>query len=262
MFYGNEVAKPIPSYQVYKGDVFQLVDQAVDFIMTKIDVSVGDRSQSVDVPVNYEIPRSAITEAIVNAVAHRDYTSTGSVQIMLFRNRLEVWNPGQLPYHLTIEQLKKAHSSFPANPLLAEPMYLAGYIERMGTGIPDLIKACTNAGLKEPELFQNETFSTLIWRKFEATEQATQQATQQVTQQATQQVKNLVLMLENEMTRDELQELLQLKDRESFRKLYIVEALEQGVIEMTKPDKPTSPEQKYRLTAKGKQLQKQLEQKK
>jgi len=195
--------------------------QAVDFVLSRIDVYVGDRSQSVEVEVKYEIPRSAITEAIVNAVAHRDYTSTGSVQIMLSRNRLEVWNPGQLPYHLTIEQLKKAHSSYPANPLLAEPMYLAGYIERMGTGIPDLIKACTNAGLKEPELIQNETFTTLIWRKFEATEQATEQVTQQV--------KNLVLILENEMT---------------------------------KPNKPTSPKQKYRLTAKGKQLQKQLEQKK
>jgi ATP-dependent DNA helicase RecG len=59
-----------------------------------IDLYVGDRSRSVDVPVHYEIPRAAVTEAIVNAVAHRDYTGNGSVQVMLFRDRLEVWNPG------------------------------------------------------------------------------------------------------------------------------------------------------------------------
>lgn len=48
----------------------------------------------------------------------------GSVQVMLFRDRLEIWNPGTLPLGWTIEKLKKLHTSVPANPLLAEPMYL------------------------------------------------------------------------------------------------------------------------------------------
>ena len=46
--------------------------------------------------MRYEIPREVVAEAIVNAVAHRDYTSNGSVQVMLFADRLEVWNPGRL----------------------------------------------------------------------------------------------------------------------------------------------------------------------
>lgn len=254
MFYGCEVEKPIQSYQVYKGDVFQLVDQAVDFVMGRIDIYIGDRSHSTEVNTQYEVPRSAVAEAIVNAVAHRDYTSNGSVQVMLFRNRIEIWNPGHLPFQLTIEKLREPHCSFPTNPLLAEPMYLAGYIERMGTGILDMIKACREAELKEPEFVQNETFTAIIWRK----EQLTQQLTQQVAQQVTQQVKNLILILEQEMTRDQLQEKLQLKDRENFRKLYLLEALENGYIEMTKPDKPNSPKQKYRLTEKGKLLQNQI----
>ena len=259
MFYGFEVEKPIPSYQVYKGDVFQLVDQAVDFVMARIDLAVGDRSQSVDVSTQYEIPRTAVTEAIVNAVAHRDYTSNGSVQVMLFRNRLEVWNPGQLPYHLTIEKLKEAHGSFPANPLLAEPMYLAGYIERMGTGIPDMIKACRQAGLKEPEFTQNETFTTIIWRKEQIAQQVTEQATEQATEQVTEQVKRVVLILKNtSLSMEELMGKLELKHRPSFLYTYVKPTLEMGLIEMTIPDKPTSPEQKYRLTEKGRQLQLQL----
>jgi hypothetical protein len=48
-----------------------------------------------------------------------------------------VWNPGQLSYHLTIPKPKKPHGLFPTNLLLTESLYLAGYIERMGTGIPD-----------------------------------------------------------------------------------------------------------------------------
>ena len=139
-FHGTEVAKPIPSYQVYKGTTFQLVDQAVDFVLSKIALSVGTRAESVQAPVAYEIPKEVITEAIVNAVAHRDYTSNASVQVMLFSDRVEVWNPGRLPSPLTLEQLRIAHQSVPNNPLLAEPLYLAQYIERMGTGTLDMIR--------------------------------------------------------------------------------------------------------------------------
>ncbi|HNZ54165.1 MAG TPA: DUF4062 domain-containing protein, partial [bacterium] len=164
-FHGTDTVKPIPSYQVYKGDVFQLVDQAVDFVLSKIDLSTGDRSQSVSVPVHYELPPAAVTEAIVNAVAHRDYTSNGSVQVMLFKDRLEIWNPGTLPYGLTPAKLKEPHNSIPGNPLIAEPMYLSGYIERMGTGTREIVKLCNEEGLKEPEFIQEEMFRTIIWRK-------------------------------------------------------------------------------------------------
>ncbi len=70
-FHGTAVAKPIPSYQVYKGTVFDLVDQAVDFVMSKINLRVGTRAEGPQAPVEYEIPREVVAEAIVNAVAHR-----------------------------------------------------------------------------------------------------------------------------------------------------------------------------------------------
>ena len=96
-FHGTEATKPIPSYQVYKGTAFELVDQAIDFVMSKINLSVGTREHGPQAPVEYEIPPEVVAEAIVNAVAHRDYNSNGSVQVMLFSDRLEVWNPGTLP---------------------------------------------------------------------------------------------------------------------------------------------------------------------
>jgi len=119
-FHGSDVVKPIPAYQVYKGDVFQLVNQAVDFVLSKIDVSVGTRDESTQAPIDYELPRAAVSEAIVNAVAHRDYTTNGSIQVMLFKDRLEIWNPGILPLGLSPEKLRHPHNSIPANPLLAE----------------------------------------------------------------------------------------------------------------------------------------------
>ena len=96
-FHGTRVGRPIPSHQVYQGTVFEPVDHAVDFVLGKIALSVGTRAESVETPVAYEIPKEVVTEAIVNAVAHRDYTSNASVQVMLFADRLEIWNPARCP---------------------------------------------------------------------------------------------------------------------------------------------------------------------
>ncbi len=163
-FHGTRVAKPIPSHQVYKGTVFELVDQAVDFVLSKIALSVGTRAESVQAPVAYEIPKEVVTEAIVNAVAHRDYTSDASVQVMLFADRLEVWNPGTLPPPLTLDKLRVPHQSVPGNPLMARAMYLAKYIEQMGTGTLDMIERCMGAGLREPEFEATGRFVTRIRR--------------------------------------------------------------------------------------------------
>jgi ATP-dependent DNA helicase RecG len=149
-FHGTAVAKPIPSYQVFKGTVFELVDQAVDFVLARLSFAVGTRAASTQAPAAYEIPPEVIREAIVNAVAHRDYTSNGSVQVMVFADRVEVWNPGSLPPSLSLAQLREPHGSIPANPLLAEPLYLTQYIERLGTGTGDMIRRCREAGLSEP----------------------------------------------------------------------------------------------------------------
>ena len=72
-FHSTEIKKLIPSYQIYKGTVFELVDQAVNFVMSKIARRVGTRAIGPAAPVDYELPREVVTEAIVNAVAHRDY---------------------------------------------------------------------------------------------------------------------------------------------------------------------------------------------
>jgi predicted HTH transcriptional regulator len=164
-FHGTRVEKPIPFYQVYKGNLFDLVDQAVNFVLSKIDYAIGIRSHSAIAPTAYEIPPEVIEEAVVNAIAHRDYDSTASVQVMLFSDRLEISNPGQLPSQLTIERLKEDHASYPKNPLLAEVLYLAHYIERMGTGIQDITKRCREYGLPEPEFKIRDGFVAVIYRK-------------------------------------------------------------------------------------------------
>ncbi len=246
-FHGTQVAKPIPSYQVYKGTAFQLVDQAVDFVLSKIALSVGTRAESVQAPVAYEIPKEVVTEAIVNAVAHRDYTSNASIQVMLFTDRVEVLNPGRLPPSLTLEQLRVAHTSIPNNPLLAEPLYLAQYIERMGTGTLDMIRRCSDAGLPEPEFNDSSGFKITIWRAT-PTEQI---KVQPESLPGDLKSKVLNLLADGPMSRSDLSKKLRQKEVSGQLKKVFRDLLTDEMIEYTLPEKPRSPRQKYRLTDNG-----------
>lgn len=266
-FHSTEATKPIPSFHTFGGTVFDMIDQAVDFVMSKLARRVGTRKDGAAVPVDYEIPREVVEEAVVNAVAHRDYTSHGSVQVMLFQDRLEIWNPGTLPPTLTLAVLRGPHGSVPANPHLAEPLYLAHYIERMGTGIRDMIQRCRDVGLREPEFELTDGFVVRIFRKAgqvgtsngQVAGQVAGQVTPesgQVTGHVTGQVETWVIVV-LEFCRTgpkksrEIQEVAGIKHRESFQRNYLDVLLHEGWLERTVPDKLQSRFQKYRLTASG-----------
>jgi len=257
-FHGTEVRKPIPSHQEYRGTVFSVVDQAVDFVMSKIGRAVGTRSEGNVVPISYEVPREVVAEAIVNAVAHRDYASNAAVQVMLFADRLEVWNPGELPAALTPDRLTRPHASIPRNPLLAGPLFLAGYIEQAGTGTLDMIARSREAGLKEPAFRQDgDQFIQTLWRPVPApTPPVTRPVAPPVGPPVTPPVAALLRLLAKagELGNAEIRDRLGLKDRTHLREHYMAPALALGLIEHTIPGKPTSRLQKYRLTAKGREV--------
>ena len=152
-FLTDHVEKPIEDHKIFRGDVFEMVDEATRFVMSHLNFWVGKRDvgETAQAPTKFEIPRDAVKEAIVNAVCHRDYTSNASVQVMLFSNRLEVWSPGPLPKGMTIDKFYRRHKSYPANPLLAYAMFMRKYIEKSGTGAGDMIKMCRDAGVPSPK---------------------------------------------------------------------------------------------------------------
>ncbi len=167
-FLGTRWEKPIEDHKVFEGDVFEQVNAAVSFVMSKLSTSVGLREESVQAPIKNEIPRPVLFEAIVNAVAHREYRSNGSVQVMVFADRIVVFNPGRLSPELSPAKIKETHGSFPTNPLLAEAMYQAGYIERFGTGVSEMIRLSLEEGLREPEFDFDGGVSITLWRPAKA----------------------------------------------------------------------------------------------
>ena len=127
--------------------LFDQADQATDFILSKINRIVPPRDSAPVSETRYQIPKEVIQEAVVNAVAHRDYTSAASVQVSVFSDRIEVRNPGSLPPDLTFEDLKIKHYSRPRNHRIALPLYLTHYIEKIGYGTIQMTTGCRDAGL-------------------------------------------------------------------------------------------------------------------
>ena len=217
-----------------------------------------------------------MTEAVVNAVAHRDYTDKGSIQVMLFLDRLEVRNPGRLPPPLTLDKLREAHRSVPANPLLAESLYLMEYIERMGTGTLDMIRRCVAQGLPEPEFAVTDGFVTTVWRAAVGAGASGSDGLRRVTPaeggareppggqaegheghaegQAAQSGKDTALLracLDRPVAGEALLAAAGYAHRTGHFRRWLDRLQREGLLEMTVPDKPRSPAQRYRLTEKG-----------
>ena len=153
-FHGTDVQRPVPFYRVFKGNLFEQADQAENFVLSVVNRSVGTRDKSAQAPVTFEIPPSVVREAIVNALAHRDYSSTATVQVSVFADRVEVSNPGELPAPLTPERLREPHNSIARNSRVCEVLFLARYIEKFGTGTLMMIRDSLAHALPEPDFRQ------------------------------------------------------------------------------------------------------------
>ncbi len=264
-FHGLHIQKPIPDYKEFGGTAFEMAQEATDFVLSKLSLSTGTRDKSNRVETVYEIPRRAVAEAVINAVAHRDYQSKGSIQLSVFSNPVEITNPGSLPPELDLDKITRPHGSFPHNPLLAGCLFLTGDIERYGTGIMEILELARERQLNTPVFSLEEGFKVTLWRPSAATVQDTAQDTVQDTAQDArwlQGIENpahrLVWIIEEAMSREEIMARLELTHRGHFAGKYLNPALAGQWVERTLPDKPTSKNQKYRLTSKGRQLKDQL----
>lgn len=99
-----------------------------------------------------EYPLPAVREAIVNAIAHRDYAIRGEeIRVLMFNDRVEVYSPGRLPGHITVENI--VEERFARNEVIVQGLTDLGFVERLGYGIDRIIRQMSEAGLPKP-LFQ------------------------------------------------------------------------------------------------------------
>jgi len=157
-FKGKEPVE-ILNHQLIQKDIISSIEESIKLIKENISrkIKISGSPKRKD---EYEYPLEAIREAIVNAVAHRDYFSKDSIQIYIFDDRIEITNPGSLPQGLTKELFGTI--SVQRNPITYRFLRDLGYVEGLGTGVPRMKNYMRKAGLRDPNFIFTERFFRII----------------------------------------------------------------------------------------------------
>ncbi|MBU2590329.1 MAG: hypothetical protein KKB39_06220, partial [Nanoarchaeota archaeon] len=157
-FDGVEPVKII-SHQLIQSDSVSSIEKSLSFLKKNLSksIQITDKAKRHE---KYEYPLEVIREAIVNAVAHRDYFSKDSIQIYLFTNRIEITSPGSLPTGLPKELFGTL--SVRRNPIVYHLLRDYGYVEGLGSGVSRMINAMRNHGLRDPEFGIYERFFRIV----------------------------------------------------------------------------------------------------
>ncbi|MGC8859309.1 MAG: ATP-binding protein [Ignavibacteria bacterium] len=170
-FKGTNVTETMIDMKNVGGNLIDQVKEVEKFIFNNISLTSWIENGKIERQEKWEYPPKAIREALVNAICHRDYRSISKVQVRIFDDRIEFWNPGKLPEGWTVEKLKQKHESRPFNPLIAKAFFWIKYIEEVGTGTNKIIEWCKEWELPEPDFEFTGTSMVLTLRKSKLTEE-------------------------------------------------------------------------------------------
>ncbi len=140
------------------GPLADTVDCCLRFVAAhtrRFEIVAGARREALP-----EYPEPVLREAIVNALAHRDYGLAGAtVDITVWDDRIEVRSPGPLPGHITLENMRTEHYS--RNPRIMRVMKILGLVEEYGEGIDRMYREM-EARLMEPPVFEATASSVTV----------------------------------------------------------------------------------------------------
>lgn len=131
------------------GNLFEQIEKTMDLLFTKY-IKAKISYEGINRIEKYEYPKDAVREALLNAIAHKDYSGGVPIQISVYSDKIIFWNEGQLPESWTIQNLLTKHPSKPFNPDIANALFRSGYIESWGRGTLKMIKECEQAELPQP----------------------------------------------------------------------------------------------------------------
>ena len=146
------------------GNLFEQVEKTMDLLLTKYTKALISYEGLTRVET-YEYPKDALREALLNAVAHKDYTGPYPIQISVYPNKIMIWNYGKLPENWTVEDLQDKHSSQPRNPDIATAFFRSGYVESWGRGMDKMRNLCLEAKIPLPKFSCKGNDFWTIFRK-------------------------------------------------------------------------------------------------
>lgn len=243
----------------FSGNLITLLQNAGDFIKNNSKIRfVKKDNERIDKP---DYAQRAVTEALVNALIHRDYIVMGKeIHIDMYDDRVEIQSPGGMFDGKAIQDRDiDTISSARRNPVIADLFHRMRYMERRGSGLRKILDSTAQlpgySDEHKPQFLSTDTDFIVVLKNinysnrlpFEANK-TSEQVSAQVGEQDGEQDDRQKLILEFcsiERTRQELQEYLGVASRRFFANSILKPLLESGKLKMTIPDKPTSRNQKY-----------------
>ncbi|MBQ7702545.1 MAG: putative DNA binding domain-containing protein [Candidatus Methanomethylophilaceae archaeon] len=132
--------------------LIQLADETMRILLDKyIQPTYGYGGGTTSRHLVFQYPEKALRELLVNAIVHMDYSIQSPILVRVFKDHLEISNPGSLLSGLTAETLKVSHRSVLRNEKLADVFYASGMVENWGQGITKVLVECKNNANPEPE---------------------------------------------------------------------------------------------------------------
>lgn len=225
--------------QRIEGNISEMLEGAIQFVSrnmrtkTIIDPHTGKREDRTDYPI------TAIREAILNALVHRDYsihTEGMPIQLIMYENRMEIRNPGGIYGRIKIDQLGKVQPDT-RNPVIASELEVLKVTENRYSGIPTIRRTMQEYNLPQPEfLDERGSFIVKLYKYGESV--ATIEAEDK-------EDKELILFCRTPRTRKEICEYLGLNSVTYAIQTHVMPLVEKGIIKMSIPDKPKSPKQLF-----------------
>ncbi len=160
VFMGKTKVKILDTREL-TGDLYSIYQGIITYLQEKLNTEfiITGRGRIEKL----ELPEDALREAVVNALAHRNYRSNAIVQVHIFHDRVEIINPGGLPAGMTPELLEK--KSIPRNILLFSIFHRIGMVEKLGSGIKRIKRLCKEAAINEPKIDIQENWFSIIFKR-------------------------------------------------------------------------------------------------
>lgn len=220
-----------------EGTLPEMLEETMKFlgknmkVRTIVDPVTGERADKMEYPV------IALREAVLNAIIHRDYsmhTEAMPIEVVMYKDRVEIRNPGGLYGRLTVDKLGKVQPDT-RNPVLARAMETLGKTENRYSGIPTMILEMKKAGMRAP-VFENlrSEFAVIFYNSLEEGKEEPKN-----------EERDLLAFCREPRTRAEIAEYLGLNTVVYAVQNYVKPLIDSGKLFMTIPEHPRSKNQRY-----------------
>ena len=236
-------------------NIFELIEIGEGYIRKNIKWPVNFKSGSIERVEIPEIPLEAIREAIINSLIHRDFKNPKSNEVAIYKDRVEIFNPGEFPEGYKPEDfIEGKEGSMPRNPLIANTLYLSKDIEKWGSGFRRITETCAKANVKVKFEIKKNGFCVIFYRKsdkelFDLTleNEGRHENAQETHKKRTRNAQEDFILgfCREARSLKEILEYCGYKNARSFREKYINPLLKNKKLKMTIPEQPKNRNQKY-----------------